>query len=253
MKPIITSSFVAIIVLTSLSFSFHTDNVKMKEVSEKGFAVVELFTSEGCSSCPPADEAMARLAKEFPDNVYFLGYHVDYWNYIGWKDEFSKPGFTERQRKYSDVFGLNSIYTPQAVVNGKKEFVGSKENLLRSVIQNELKDSAGSAIVIETKKTGEKNISVSCRINTDGKSLLNIALVQLQAVTHVKRGENSGRKLGHINIVRELKTVAVNNGTTITLDLPVPPGLTTKDVKLVAFMQDKQSMRITGAAETIIP
>src|SRR6476619_4430550 len=93
---------------------------------EPGFAVVELFTSEGCSSCPPADNLLARIQKEDMDKqVYLLAYHVDYWDRQGWKDRFSDAAFTQHQQQYAEWLHLNSVYTPQMVVNGKEEFVGS--------------------------------------------------------------------------------------------------------------------------------
>src|SRR5438132_289864 len=100
---------------------------------QTGIAVVELFTSEGCSSCPPADAIAAKITSEFK-NVYVLGFHVDYWNSLGWKDEFSNAAWTNRQQQYASHFELSSIYTPQMVVNGKTELVGSNEQLLRKTI-----------------------------------------------------------------------------------------------------------------------
>src|ERR1700730_14813133 len=102
----------------------------------KGFAVVELFTSEGCSSCPPADELVARIQKENNDQpVYILAFHVDYWNNLGWKDSFSSSAFSKRQNQYADWLNLRSVYTPQVILNGRKEFVGSDEGLLRNAIK----------------------------------------------------------------------------------------------------------------------
>lgn len=253
MKPVITISFVAAIVFTGLSFTFLSHNPERKHSNmEKGVAVVEWFTSEGCSSCPPADEVMARLDREFEGAVYFLGFHVDYWDYIGWKDTFSKAAYTERQRRYSDVFNLNSIYTPQAVVNGKTELVGSKENQLRSAIQQALKDSAASGIRLQARKNDETNIIVSYTVSNAGGSDLYIALVQSEAITNVKRGENRNRKLAHINIVRELKAIAVNRNANGVADFKIPQGLTSKDIKLIAFMQDRKSLHITGAAKAVV-
>ena len=121
MRPICTIPFAGLMILTGLSFSISGNKpVKKELMTETGFAVVELFSSEGCSSCPPADELTIKLSKEYKRNVYFLGYHVDYWDHIGWKDKFSKADYTERQRQYAAKFNLNSIYTPQVIVNGKK-------------------------------------------------------------------------------------------------------------------------------------
>src|ERR1700743_69163 len=98
--------------------------LKKVNAADKGIAVIELFTSEGCSSCPPADELVAKIQKENKDKpVYILAYHVDYWDRLGWKDSFSNADFTKRQNSYAKVLRLQSVYTPQIIVNGKTEFV----------------------------------------------------------------------------------------------------------------------------------
>jgi hypothetical protein len=253
MKPICTISFAAFTAITALSFTV-TGNDNTNDVfpdAGKGFAVVELFTSEGCSSCPPADDAAIKLAAEFPGKVYFLGFHVDYWDYIGWKDEYAKTSFTERQRKYGETFHLSSVYTPQAVVNGKKELVGSKENQLRAIINEQLKETSPSSIEL-TAKAVEKNITASYKVSNAGKSDLHIALVQLKGVTNVKRGENSGHQLNHINIVREFKTIELNNQLSSSVTFSLPKGLSAKEVKLIAYIQEKKAGSITGAAEALI-
>ena len=109
-----------------------------KTTTANGFAVLELFTAEGCSSCPPADETMIQLAKEYPENVYILGFHVDYWNYIGWTDSFSSEAFSARQKSYVDKLNTRQVYTPQVIINGKKQFVGSNKSDLISAIRTEL-------------------------------------------------------------------------------------------------------------------
>src|SRR5580693_8460725 len=113
----------------------------------KGFAVVELFTSEGCSSCPPADQLVARIQQEEKDlPVYILAFHVDYWDRLGWKDAFSDARYTQRQNHYASWLNLQSVYTPQIIVNGRKEFVGSQENILRSAIQSGLDQSPAAQL-----------------------------------------------------------------------------------------------------------
>lgn len=241
------------IALTGLSFSFcksKATKTETKSLAADGFAVVELFTSEGCSSCPPADEAMIRLAKEFPEHVYFLGYHVDYWDYLGWKDAFSNADYTARQQRYSAIFGADNIYTPQAIVNGEKELVGSKEGQLKSLIQQALKETVSSSIILTAKKGSGENITVSCKVTNPGKSSLHIALVQLMATTAVKRGENGGHTLNHINIVRAFKTIAADKAANAPIDIQVPGGLAAKDLNVIAFLQDDKNLKITGAAET---
>src|SRR5580765_6254972 len=112
MKTLFISS-VTLVVVTA-SFSCYSSNKKTDTgiATGNGFAVVELFTSEGCSSCPPADEAVAKILKEYKGNVYVLGYHVDYWNNYGWKDVFSSADYSSRQKNYAKTFQLHSIYTP---------------------------------------------------------------------------------------------------------------------------------------------
>ena len=129
-------SFLLFIILSLGATSFSCDPSTSK--SSTGFAVVELFTSEGCSSCPPADKVVAKLLKEHKSNVYVLGYHVDYWDDLGWKDIFSNNIFTQRQKAYAKAFKLSSVYTPQIVVNGTEQFVGSDEGKLNNAVAKNL-------------------------------------------------------------------------------------------------------------------
>jgi len=214
-----------------------------------GTAVVELFTSEGCSSCPPADEALAAADKAYTGHVYVLGYHVDYWNRLGWKDPFSNAAWTDRQTRYANLFKLNSIYTPQAIVNGKTQFTGSDKNRLNTTIENELKLPAAAAPELTAKTDAGKNILISCKTVASPGKLLNIALVQRSAETSVKKGENEGKQLHHINIVRELKTMPA--GAVAAL-FHLPAGLSAADCLIIAFIQDKQTLAITAAAEAPI-
>jgi hypothetical protein len=245
MNKLITLSMSAIIVCTCCFFAIPIKN-KTKAAS-KGFAVVELFTSEGCSSCPAADEAVAQLAKDYPDRVYILGYHVDYWNYIGWKDVYSSPAFTERQRKYGEHFSLNSVYTPQIVVNGQKEFVGSNRSQLKSSVTTAIGSASTDDIKLTLAKENATTLRVTYEVNAKAATQLNIALVQLNATTAVKRGENKGKSLHHINIVRALKSIQVNKDAKAVIAITIPADLTLQDVELVAFLQDKKDLKITAA------
>lgn len=208
---------------------------------------MELFTSEGCSSFPPADETIIRLSKEFPEHVYFLSYHVDYWDYIGWKDEFANASFTDRQEKYARVLNVQSIYTPQAVVNGERELVGSREDRLRALIQEELSNESLLLIRLSAKESGPGNVAVTCTVPLKKDLLLNIALVQRSAATSVKRGENSGRTLKHCNIVRGLRTIELKTDSTFQLDLKIPAGLKTENLEVISFLQNKSNLKIVGA------
>ncbi len=118
------------------------------------FAVVQLFTSQGCSSCPPADRLLDKVKEDY-DNVAVLSYHVDYWNRLGWKDPFSKKEYTELQYAYGNKFGGGNVYTPQAVINGKLHFVGSNEAKMKGNLSKFLKDSAENTVAIsDISKSG---------------------------------------------------------------------------------------------------
>ncbi|MBS1599453.1 MAG: DUF1223 domain-containing protein [Bacteroidetes bacterium] len=217
----------------------------------KGFAVVELFTSEGCSSCPPADEAVIDISNEYKKNVFVIGFHVDYWNYLGWKDVFSNASFTERQKQYAGVFNLNSIYTPQIVVNGEKEFVGSDKNRLHDAVSREIAKSSVSSITIDAKSSGDNKANINYTIKADKNEVLNIVLVQSHTQSDVKRGENSGRQLHHINIARDFKIINAGDSQG-NISLTIPNGLAPKDCRIIAYLQNKQSLQISDAAEVEI-
>ncbi len=215
---------------------------------EKGIAVVELFTSEGCSSCPPADKLLTKIAGENKEQVYVLSYHVDYWDYLGWKDPFSQPAFSNRQRQYAQRFSLESIYTPQVVVNGVDEFVGSDETKLRTSIA---KNSTVSSINIQAKRKAE-TIEVSYSLQNKDALWLNIALVLPQATTTVKKGENEGKTLHHVSVVHELKTIEPLNGVGL-IAIKIPTALKETAFEVIAFTQQKTQGKITGAAHISIP
>src|SRR4030095_3641243 len=139
---------ICVFAVSLLTISFSTKNLTRKMIKDKdGFALIELFTSEGCSSCPAADEVLEEAQKMYSDkNVLIVGYHVDYWDKLGWKDVFSDASFTQRQEYYSNIFRLNSIYTPQVVINGKKEFIGSNKSKLISSIEEQLNERPAVSI-----------------------------------------------------------------------------------------------------------
>jgi hypothetical protein len=214
-----------------------------------GLAVVELFTSEGCSSCPAADEGLVKLASLYPTDVYILGFHVDYWNDLGWKDQFSDASYSERQRKYAAVFGLRSIYTPEVVVNGEVEFVGSDQQRLTSSIEQQFQKQEFSPILLSARLESGRNFRISYKTKPRSNSLMNIALVQLHGQTDVRKGENAGRTLHHINIVRLFTTLPqVEEQGSLAVELPA--GLASSDCRVIAFLQDRTTLRVTGAGQT---
>lgn len=216
-----------------------------------GFAVVELFTSEGCSSCPPADDLVARVQKEDKDRpVYLLVFHVDYWNRLGWKDVFSSAAYTDRQRQYASWLNVQSVYTPQIVVNGKKEFVGSQASTLRSTIEKDLQGQGAPLSISNLKREGN---TLTWAWQTEGskKGLsLVVALVQHSAATNVKAGENAGHTLSHVQIVRNLQSASLNgkNNGAGHMDLPkeIKPG----EAEVIAFLQNDDNGEIVAATRS---
>jgi hypothetical protein len=210
---------------------------------KNGFALVELFTSEGCSSCPPAEAAVARLLNKKINNVFILSYHVDYWDRLGWKDAYSNAAYSSRQTKYASLLKLSNIYTPQIVVNGAEEFVGSNENRLNTAVENNLKKHAANDLHVSASK--KENV-ITIKYSLPKQSvLLNLAFIQPEATTDVKRGENQGRQIHHVNIVRLLKTVEANGENTVSVKLPKE--LASIPLQLIAFTQDKNNYSVLSA------
>jgi len=230
------------------------DSFKPKEAG-KGFAVVELFTSEGCSSCPPADALVARVQKESANKpVYILAFHVDYWNRLGWKDVFSSADNTARQQQYSRWLNSSEVYTPQAIVNGHTEFVGSEEGTLRKAIQAGLQKSAATPLTLSDSRFGGNKASVQYHVegSTNDASLL-VALVQKNATTKVERGENGGRTLAHVQIVNKLQTLVLGSRNSGKTDIALPTVFSPEGYEIIAFVQKTSTGEITGASKIEFP
>ncbi len=182
-----------------------------------GPIVVELFTSQGCSSCPPADRLLNQLARDSTDDhpVAPLSFHVDYWDDLGWPDPFAKPAWTERQRQYARALGDRSVYTPQLVVAGTKGMVGSNALAVAAAI-----GAASRPALLSTKSvwsTSQLEVTVTAPADAD----VFVAVWEDGTKTKVTRGENAGETLVHDRVVRHLERVAMagKKGTsTIKLD-----------------------------------
>jgi len=214
-----------------------------------GFAVVELYTSEGCSSCPPADALIAKIQKENEGKpIYILAFHVDYWNRLGWKDMFSDPAFTKRQRQYASWLNLSSVYTPQIVVNGSTELVGSQEPFLRKAIADGLGKKAEATISLENVKAIKDQIVFDYQVSEAVANWsLAVALVQKAAESKVRSGENAGRTLSHVQIVRAMETVNLNGNAKGTVPISLPDGVKGEGLELIIFVQNYRSGEIIAA------
>ncbi|TSD64631.1 DUF1223 domain-containing protein [Inquilinus sp. KBS0705] len=221
---------------------------------DKGFAVIELFTSEGCSSCPPADELVARIQKESAGRpVYILAYHVDYWNRLGWKDVFSSADYSHRQGAYAKWLKLNGVYTPQAVVNGSTEMVGSAQGTLRNSITSNLNKTPTVQLSLQNLTVDKHKATI--KYTTEGaaqNTTLLLALIQKNATTKVKNGENSGRTLSHVQIVRGIKTVALDKDKTGQADLSLPDDFIAQGWEVIGLVQNTNTGQITAASRVAI-
>lgn len=173
--------------------------------------VVELFTSQGCSSCPPADRIMHDLAKR--DDVIGLALHVDYWDYIGWKDEYADPDHTLRQRAYAREGGRSMIYTPQMVINGQHDIVGAQARELDRLIEAHLK-AAPEALVTAVRSADEVTVDVT-PVELPKGDTYDVHVVQYSPMRHasIRRGELAGHELDYANVVEAWQIAGQWDGT----------------------------------------
>jgi hypothetical protein len=228
--------------------------IKGKEIADsatgKGFAVVELFTSEGCSSCPPADALVAKVQKESTDKpVYILAFHVDYWNRLGWKDVFSNHDYSSRQYQYGKWLKSSQVYTPQVIVNGQTEFVGSDEKSLRNAIKVGLEKTAQTELNLNNIKIEGDKANVQYHVSGANSSNLLIALIEKNATTKVQGGENGGRILVHVQIVTQLKSIVLKSESG-NESIALPHGFDPQKFELIGFVQNNSNGEITGATKT---
>ncbi|MDR9484040.1 MAG: DUF1223 domain-containing protein [Sediminimonas sp.] len=168
--------------------------------ADRGPVVVELFTSQGCSSCPPADALLAELAKR--EGVLALALHVDYWDYIGWKDSFGDPAHTRRQKAYASAGGRRSIYTPQMIVQGAQHVVGTQPQNVRDLITSHASDPA--LIALRVERTGGGKLRISARVSDpslNGAALVQVIRYEPSETVKITKGENAGRTMTYTNIV----------------------------------------------------
>lgn len=218
--------------------------------AQQPFAVVELFTSQGCSSCPPADRLFSQTiaeAKKDGRKIIALSFHVDYWNRLGWADPFSDKQYSQRQSEYMAGMKLRSAYTPQMVVNGVHEFVGSSSRDLKTALGEALatKPAAGFKSLIATFK-GNNAPQIKYELEGDYAGCeVHFALVSLSETTSVKRGENGGKELTNENVVRQFITIPATANGVLNFDkLPMPaPG----NMAIVGYIQH-DDLSIIGAS-----
>ena len=218
--------------------------------------VVELFTSEGCSSCPPADALLARLQRDQPvasAEILALEEHVDYWDGLGWHDRFSSADITARQSAYTQQFHLDSNYTPQMVVDGSVQFVGidngqAIQAITRAARSPKLALSIQALMLNGDRVAGQVAVPASA-VSAD----LYAALVQPAASTQVLHGENGGHNLNHVSIVRGLQRISNPHPGINDFSLTVPKDLSPAGLRVVVFLQGRGQGPVVAAAASNLP
>jgi hypothetical protein len=221
--------------------------------------LIELFTSEGCSSCPPADAWLKQLDKSQPipgAQLIVLSEHVDYWDHDGWKDPFSSPVFTDRQSAYARALGITSPYTPQVIVDGKSELQLTDQQKISQVLRNAATAPQVPVNISAIKLEGNAPALLRAHIDADGtaekRSADVYAAIALDhAESQVLHGENGGRRLTHVAVTEQLiKIGKLERGKTFSTDLQakLKPGMDPGNLRLVVFVQEQGFGSVLGAA-----
>ena len=225
--------------------------------AERVPVLLELFTSEGCSSCPPADRLLADFDRLQPvpgAELVVLSEHVDYWDRLGWKDPFSAAQFTARQEDYAARFHVDGPYTPQLVVDGRFQLVGSDSGGALASIRQALKEPK---IPIAVSDLARREDRVTARIELPAtakkaRARLYVAVADNSAESRVARGENAGRSLAHVAVVRALRDageIRLGEPAARDVTIPIEPGAGARGLRLIVFMQDPSSGRVSAVTQ----
>ena len=218
--------------------------------------LLELFTSEGCSSCPPADRLLEILDQQQPvagADLIVLSEHVDYWDSGGWKDPFSSSQYTARQQEYTNRYNFDGVYTPQLVVDGRFGFVGSDGREASSAIQKAIRERKIQIEISNVARDGDR-ITAHIQLQADqtfrgGRAVLYVAIADNRVESRVARGENAGRSLAHVAVTRILKQVGTVDLDSVTArDVTLSVQQSGNGSRLVAFVQDPKSGHVLGVA-----
>lgn len=231
------------------------------EAFNKKPIVLELFTSQGCSSCPPADRFLRELADDpkWGDRVIPLSFHVDYWNYLGWKDPFSKGAWTARQGDYVEAMGGATMYTPQIVIHGREDAVGSRFQQVKQALEDQAHNPDAHLIdvsvesLVRGKRSLRGEVKVSGRLPDTPSSYVLVGIAfQKGLSTDIRRGENAGKTLKNDFVVRNLEVLSqlqesTNLDLNKTFTIGLDKGIESDQLGLAVIVQNKQSMEIVGA------
>lgn len=254
--------FGAILVVSTLTLErLHASGVKASAAvvsTERSPVLIELFTSEGCSDCPPADALLQKLDRSSPVDgspVVVLSEHVDYWDDLGWRDPYSSHELSERQAAYASRFRLDSVYTPQMVVDGRFQLVGSDQRGAISSIDAASKDQKTRVALSSIQPVGRGSLALRLDVDSLPASAAKsadvwVALADESDVSSVAHGENGGRTLNHVAVLRSLTrvgTVGTAAGFSRDVTLALDPAAE-RNLRIVAFVQESDQGRVWGVA-----
>ncbi len=230
-----------------------------KDEGERQPVLLELFTSEGCSSCPPADKLLQKLEASQPvpgAQLIVLSEHVDYWNHSGWSDPFSSAVFSERQRDYATTFRGDDVYTPQLVVDGAAGLVGSNAAGARDEILKAEKQQKTPVHLTNVSRQSDRVLAHLEIAASDGgrrNALIYVALADNEQRSEVSGGENAGRSLSHVAVARAFIRVGAIGADGFSKDLVVPLRSGGKNgLRIIAVVQDRSSRRVLGVTQQIL-
>jgi hypothetical protein len=256
-RPSRATAITAVLLASALcALRAQTASIRKASATEAkpGAVLVELFTSEGCSSCPPADALLQKIAgKQTESGQFIVGIseHVTYWNQLGWSDPFSSDFYTERQNAYGQRFHLDSVYTPQMIINGEEQVVGSDSTALLRALREEQKPQPLS-VHINAVSAHDHFLVLDFSITGDTSSGADLfaAITDDHAKSSVTRGENSGHTLSHVSVARSITRIAkVNSQTKQTVQIPLPSPSTLSENRgrhLILFAQALDLGRVLG-------
>ncbi|MFF4880772.1 DUF1223 domain-containing protein [Micromonospora sp. NPDC000668] len=223
--------------------------------TDGGFALVEMFTSQGCSSCPPAEEVLTEIERDARTRgqpVFALGFHVDYWDDLGWPDPFADAAYTARQQAYARAFGSGRLYTPQMVVNGTVEFVGSDRRRASASIAAALTSATTTPLALSVQESagsagGGQRVMIDYQTERPPqRAVVNVAIVERGLESDVARGENAGRTLRQDNVVRAFTSLGLD-AERGRVELETPPDLDPRQATVVGYVQNDGDKAVVGA------
>ena len=256
-RYIFFSFFLIIIIYWGSSFSFGKQHIKLPPNSKpNAFVILELFTSQSCSSCPPANTHLLNLINEIKEKklpVFPIAFHVDYWNHLGWKDSFSNQKFTERQYSYARSLSKLQVYTPQIIINGTTELAGSDIEECERLIISELGTEPSEIIPLKAvfKQYGD-SINIEYEVDDTFRGFVNVALIQKEGIISIKAGENAGKDLKYVNIVRQFAQLYCSNSPQNRITLTKPDDLSIDNLKVIVYLQNKVNMQILNGTEATL-